>query len=141
MVDGTNRPVHQPSTTNHQPLWAEEGTMAPTLMDETVSSGDTSAELPSAAGSVLVVDDEERARKLVAVALRRAGYEVTLASDGTEALERVGEATPDLILSDVMMPGVDGLELLRRLRAEPSTRSIPVILLTGKGAVEDVVAG
>jgi CheY-like chemotaxis protein/cellulose synthase/poly-beta-1,6-N-acetylglucosamine synthase-like glycosyltransferase len=88
-----------------------------------------------------VVDDEERMQKLVSVALRRAGYEVTIAPDGVEALQRVAEATPDLIISDVMMPRMDGLELLQHLRADPATSSIPVIMLTAKGATEDVVTG
>lgn len=92
-------------------------------------------------GSVLVVDDEAPLRKLVAVALRRGGYDVTLAADGREALARVAAATPDLIVSDVMMPGMDGLELLARLPANPATRAIPLILLTAKGATEDKVAG
>src|SRR5688572_14024473 len=92
-------------------------------------------------GSVVVVEDEESIQKLVAVALRRAGYEVTLAADGQEALQQITSATPDLIISDVMMPRMDGLELLRHLRSDPATCAIPVILLTAKGATEDVVAG
>src|SRR5207245_7322852 len=91
--------------------------------------------------SVIVVEDEESIQKLVTVALRRAGYEVTLASNGREALERVAEATPDLIVSDVTMPEMDGLELLQRLRADPATSAIPVIMLTARDATDDVVAG
>jgi DNA-binding response OmpR family regulator/cellulose synthase/poly-beta-1,6-N-acetylglucosamine synthase-like glycosyltransferase len=92
-------------------------------------------------GSVLVVDDEEQIRRLVSIALRRAGYEVTVAADGEEALARIAEATPDLVVSDVMMPGLDGFALLSKLRADPATRAIPVILLTAKGALEDRVTG
>ncbi|GIW05035.1 MAG: hypothetical protein KatS3mg059_1655 [Thermomicrobiales bacterium] len=92
-------------------------------------------------GSVLVVDDEEQIRRLVSIALRRAGYDVTVAADGDEALARIAEATPDLVVSDVMMPGLDGFALLAKLRADPATRAIPVILLTAKGSVEDRVTG
>src|SRR5438876_11156435 len=91
--------------------------------------------------SVIVVEDEESVQKLVAAALRHAGYEVTLAANGREALERVGEALPDLIVSDVTMPEMDGLELLRHLRADPATGSVPVILLTAKDNLQDVVGG
>jgi CheY-like chemotaxis protein/cellulose synthase/poly-beta-1,6-N-acetylglucosamine synthase-like glycosyltransferase len=93
------------------------------------------------AGTVVVVEDEESVQNLVAAALRRAGYEVTLASNGREALERVAEALPDLIVSDVTMPEMDGLELLRHLRADPATGSVPVILLTAKDTLQDVVGG
>src|SRR6266849_2136414 len=92
-------------------------------------------------GSVIVVEDEESVQNLVAVALRRAGYEVTLASNGREALQRVGEALPDLIVSDVTMPEMDGLELLRHLRADPATGYIPVILLTARDTLQDLVGG
>src|SRR5262245_44193991 len=94
-----------------------------------------------ARGSVLVVDDEDQLRRLASAQLRRAGYEVTLAADGQEALARLAEATPDLVVSDVMMPVLDGLGLLQELRAQSATRGIPVILLTAKGTVDDRVAG
>jgi CheY-like chemotaxis protein len=91
--------------------------------------------------TVLVVEDDARIRKLVAVTLGRAGYEVTAAANGRQALERVAEATPDLIVSDVMMPELDGFGLVARLRDDPATRAIPVILLRAKRTTEDVVAG
>jgi CheY-like chemotaxis protein/cellulose synthase/poly-beta-1,6-N-acetylglucosamine synthase-like glycosyltransferase len=96
---------------------------------------------PENRGAILVVEDEERVMKLVTVALRRAGYTVTEATDGAQALDRLGEATPDLIVSDVMMPNVDGLDLLARIRAEPATRTIPVILLTARSSVSEIVEG
>ncbi len=92
-------------------------------------------------GNVILVEDEEKVRKLLSTTLRRAGYEVTVAADGQAALERLAEATPDLIISDVMMPRMDGFTLLRQLRADPETRAIPVIMLTSRDATEDVVAG
>ena len=92
-------------------------------------------------GTVLVVDDDDRIRKLVTTALRRAGYEIAEAASGKEALDRLAEATPDLIISDVMMPELDGFGLLTHLRADPVLRTIPVIMLTAKGTPEDVVHG
>ncbi len=91
--------------------------------------------------SILVVEDEERVRKLLSMVLRRAGYDVTVAADGRAALRRIAEATPDLVVSDVMMPEMDGFTLLRELRTDPATRAIPVILLTAKSATTDVVEG
>lgn len=91
--------------------------------------------------SILAVDDDELIRELLKVALTRAGYEVTLASDGHDALQRLGEATPDLIISDVMMPGLDGFALIERLRSDTSTRAVPLIFLTSRGATTDVVRG
>jgi cellulose synthase/poly-beta-1,6-N-acetylglucosamine synthase-like glycosyltransferase/CheY-like chemotaxis protein len=92
-------------------------------------------------GTVLVVDDEEVNRLNSAQVLRGAGYHVTLASTGEEALARVAEATPDLIVSDVRMPGLDGFALVARLRALPSTRAIPLILITDTLNPNDAVTG
>ncbi|MDQ3547580.1 MAG: response regulator, partial [Chloroflexota bacterium] len=92
-------------------------------------------------GSILVVDDEASIQKLVSSSLRRAGYDVTVASDGAEAMLRLSEAIPDLIVSDVMMPNIDGLELVQRVRADPAIRTIPIVLLTAKGESEDIVTG
>lgn len=90
---------------------------------------------------ILVVDDEADISTVLSITLKRAGYEVTTARDGMEALERVAEKTPDLILLDVMMPRLDGIETLRRLRGAPQTAGIPVIMLTAKARTEDRVAG
>jgi DNA-binding response OmpR family regulator/cellulose synthase/poly-beta-1,6-N-acetylglucosamine synthase-like glycosyltransferase len=91
--------------------------------------------------SILLVDDDEIIQKMVSVLLRRAGYDVSIASNGRDALARVSEATPDLIILDVMMPGMSGFELLRHLRSDPATKAIPIIMLTAKGTVEDIVSG
>ena len=90
---------------------------------------------------VLVVDDDALIRKLLTVSLRRAGYDVATASSGNEALARVREVTPDLIVSDVMMPDLDGFGLVEKLRADPSTRTIPLIFLTAKGSTDDLMTG
>lgn len=83
--------------------------------------------------TILVVDDESRIVRILEFNLSKQGYRVFTASDGFEALDRVDEARPDLILLDLMMPRMDGFEVLRRLRAQPETRTIPVFLLTAKG--------
>ena len=78
--------------------------------------------------SVLVVDDEPDKRLLLAFALENEGYEVQTAADGAEGLAAVEEQQPDLIVTDVMMPRMDGYEMIRRVRANPRTRFIPVII-------------
>jgi CheY-like chemotaxis protein len=87
---------------------------------------------------VLVADDDEDILALVGLRLERAGYEVLAARDGVEALEAVDARTPDIAVVDVMMPRMDGHELVRRLRARAETRSIPILVLTA--VVHDRVA-
>lgn len=82
---------------------------------------------------VLLVDDEEDIRTIGAISLRRiGGWQTVLAGDGPEALEVARRERPDVILLDVMMPELDGPDVLRRLRADPETCAIPVIFLTAK---------
>jgi PleD family two-component response regulator/cellulose synthase/poly-beta-1,6-N-acetylglucosamine synthase-like glycosyltransferase len=91
--------------------------------------------------SILVVDDEGMMRKVIGRSLSDAGCDVVYAANGEEALAKLNEALPDLVISDVNMPRMDGFELLTRIRAQPATKALPVILLTGRGETEDVVAG
>ena len=93
------------------------------------------------AKKILAVDDERHIVRLVEVNLQRAGYEVVTAFDGREALEKVKAETPDLIVLDVMMPYMDGFEVLKTLKADPSTAEIPVIMLTAKAQDADVFRG
>ena len=88
---------------------------------------------------LLVVDDEPNIVELLSASLRFAGYEVSTASNGTEALKRAREVDPDLVVLDVMMPGLDGFDVVRRLRADD--RHVPVLFLTARDAVEDKVKG
>ncbi|HAH20773.1 MAG: hypothetical protein A2Y00_02780 [Omnitrophica WOR_2 bacterium GWF2_43_52] len=81
---------------------------------------------------ILVVDDEENIRKLIETRLKANQYNVITASNGAEALEKAESEAPDLILLDIMMPELDGLEVLRKLKSKFETSSIPVIMLTGK---------
>ena len=90
---------------------------------------------------ILVVDDEPHIVRLVQVNLEKAGYIVTTASNGKEALEAVDSEQPDLMVLDVMMPEMDGMETLKRLKGNPETDEIPVILLTAKAHDADVFEG
>lgn len=91
--------------------------------------------------SILVVEDEPAIQTLIASNLRRHGHEVVAALDAETAMRRVNEALPDLILLDWMLPGMSGLEFARRLRNEPRTRQIPIIMLTAKGEEQDKILG
>lgn len=93
------------------------------------------------AAKILVVDDDPSALRLIGYTLRREGYEVATTTDGMEALTLVRQERFDLILLDIMMPGMDGYEVCRRLRANPRTAGIPVIMLTARSMVKDKVSG
>ena len=80
--------------------------------------------------NILVVDDEEPVRRLLRDCLELDGYEVREAADAMQAIARIGEDIPDCVLLDVMMPGMSGLELLERLRQDPLTATLPVMMLT-----------
>jgi two-component system alkaline phosphatase synthesis response regulator PhoP len=92
-------------------------------------------------GRVLVVDDEEGIRVLCRVNLELGGYEVLEAADGFTALEVTRTKRPDLIFLDIMMPRMDGWEVLERLKEDPATSSIPVVLLTARTSEEDQIRG
>ena len=90
---------------------------------------------------ILAVDDERHIVRLVQVNLERAGYTVVTAFDGKEALEKVESENPDLVVLDVMMPYMDGFEVLQTLRKNQATRELPVIMLTAKAQDADVFRG
>lgn len=90
---------------------------------------------------ILVIDDEADLVTLVKFNLEREGWKVRSASDGVAGLDAARKDLPDLILLDLMLPGMDGLEVCRKLRAEPRTARIPVIMLTAKGGESDRVVG
>lgn len=96
--------------------------------------------MAAARASVLVVEDEPTIAEIVARYLRRAGYETRVAPDGAQALEQAGERCPDLIVLDLMLPHVDGLEVMRQIRARERDR-VGFILLTAKGEESDRVIG
>lgn len=92
-------------------------------------------------GQVLVVDDNPMNVELLAVSLERLGYRVETAENGVAALERVAGGSPDVVLLDVLMPGLSGLEVLRRLRDGTAAADLPVILVSGLGETDDIVEG
>ncbi len=91
--------------------------------------------------TILVVDDDPDIARFVEVNLRSAGYEVAVAGDGEEALQRASEMRPDLVLLDVMMPRIDGFEVAQRLRRNPQTANTSIIMLTAKALSTDKVLG
>ena len=91
--------------------------------------------------NVLVVDDESAIRAMIRFALEKAGMRVRCAADGLEALNKIGETKPDIMLLDWLMPGMSGIELTRRLRRNSLTAEIPIIMLTAKVSEDDKVTG
>jgi two-component system alkaline phosphatase synthesis response regulator PhoP len=88
---------------------------------------------------VLVADDDELVLQLLEHKLANRGYVVSKASDGESTLAIAQQLHPDLIVLDVMMPGLDGIEVLRRLQKDPATRNIPVVILSARKQEEDIV--
>jgi len=93
------------------------------------------------AKKILVVDDEVESVKLIGLMLQRRGYEIVAARSGVQALEKARLDKPDMVILDVMMPDMDGYEVCRRLRADPATTGLPIIMFTAKTMVDDKVAG
>ena len=91
--------------------------------------------------TVLVVDDDPVIQGLLRVNFEMEGYEVVVAGDGVEGLERARSEQPDVVILDVMMPRMDGLEVARTLKADPATAAIPILLLSAKAQEVDVRAG
>jgi two-component system phosphate regulon response regulator PhoB len=90
---------------------------------------------------ILVVEDEEDILELIGYNLTREGYRVRTAASGEDGLRAAMRDKPDLVVLDLMLPGIDGIEVCRRLKADPQTRYIPVVMVTAKGEEADVVAG
>ena len=91
--------------------------------------------------SILAVEDDEDILQLLKYNLAKEGYRVTAVTSGEEGLQLARSTTPDLILLDLMLPGVDGLEVCRRLKMDAKTRQVPIIMLTAKGEETDIVTG
>jgi len=103
--------------------------------------GGSGGKAPGARKKVLVVDDEKDIVDLVAYNLGRNGFEPLIASSGDLALDIAAREVPDLIILDLMLPGLDGTEVARRLKSDAKTAAIPIIMLTAKGEETDVVVG
>lgn len=93
------------------------------------------------AKKILIIDDDLESLKLIGLMLERRGYEIIAAQSGAQALEKAQSGKSDLVILDVMMPDMDGYEVCRRLRANPATASLPIIMFTAKTQVGDKVAG
>jgi len=90
---------------------------------------------------ILIVDDEEDILELIRYNLEKDGFDVITAEDGEKCLAMTGSHSPNLIVLDLMMPGIDGLDVCRKLKNNPETASIPIIMLTAKSAEADIVLG
>jgi DNA-binding response OmpR family regulator len=88
---------------------------------------------------ILIVDDSADIVEILAKRLKTQGYDIATALDGQDALEKAAAEKPDLILLDVMMPGLDGISAGMRLKADPDTKNIPIIMVTAKGEHEDIM--
>ncbi len=93
------------------------------------------------AQTVLVVDDEKDILELISYNLSRNGYQVVTAKSGEEAMLRVRSTVPDLVVLDLMLPGIDGLDVCRSLKGNPETSHIPVIMISARGEEVDIVTG
>jgi len=108
------------------------------MMADPKPSQDKSAARPA---KILIVDDEQDIVRLLSFALQAEGYQVVTALSGQEALKRVEQERPDIVVLDVMMPGMDGIEVCAELRSKPETAGLPIIMLSALGQVADRVRG
>ena len=90
---------------------------------------------------ILAVDDEPYVLRVIQMKLSNAGYEVETVTNGIEAWEKIQSAKPDMLITDIAMPGLDGYELTRKVRMEEKSRDLPVLMLTGRGENEDELKG
>ncbi len=90
---------------------------------------------------ILVVDDSALVAEAVKTKLEASNYDVSLAYSGEEALDKVKEDVPDLMILDVYMPGIDGFEVCRRLREDPDTNTLPIVMLSSRGNIKEKLAG
>lgn len=86
---------------------------------------------------ILVIEDDPAGLRLVGYTLKKQGYEVVTASNGLEGLKKAREEGPDLVILDLMLPGIDGFEICHRLRTEPQTARLPILVLSGKTGEAD----
>ncbi|RPI58655.1 MAG: response regulator, partial [Planctomycetaceae bacterium] len=97
--------------------------------------------MPMSKKHIIVVEDERDLADMIAIRLKRDGHRADVAYDGQEAITKIKADVPDMVLLDLMLPKISGLDVLRELRADPRTNSIPVVILTAKSEESDVVVG
>ncbi len=140
-VDELMRVAPPPERDGRQPAMEQVAAAAPVEQVAVAAPVEKTAEALGAQLRILAVDDDPFIRKMLQKVLTEAQYDVVLATDGEEALEKVYRERPDLIISDVVMPNMDGLSLVKKLKSQLQTSIIPVILLTSKDEVESEVEG
>lgn len=109
-------------------------------MEEMDRAADAASTMPKGR-TILVVDDSATVRKLISAKLEKSGHKVICAEDGVEALARIDERMPDLVLLDITMPRMDGYEVCKNIRSNPAAQSIPVVMISGKDGFFDKVRG
>ncbi|OXM54966.1 histidine kinase [Amycolatopsis alba DSM 44262] len=129
-----------PSAAAAEPYVLEAGRWSADI-PEVSGTADTPARRPAASARVVIADDNADMREYLTRLLTGAGYVVEAVADGGEAIDAVRARPPDLVISDVMMPGLDGLGLVERLRGEPSTAVVPVLLLSARAGQEASIEG
>lgn len=97
--------------------------------------------MPTHREHIVIIEDEGDILELIEYNLAREGYKVSAERDGEEGLQRVRQDAPDLVLLDLMLPKLDGIEVCRRLKQDPLTRAIPIVMVTAKGEESDIVLG
>jgi CheY-like chemotaxis protein len=140
-VEELMRVAPPPERDGRQPAMEQVAAAAPVEQVVAAAPVEKTAEALGTQLRVLAVDDDPFIRKMLQKVLTEAQYDVVLATDGEEALEKVYRERPDLIISDVVMPNMDGLSLVKKLKSQLQTSIIPVILLTSKDEVESEVEG
>lgn len=93
------------------------------------------------AKNILIIEDDKFLRELIAQKLKKEGYKISEAIDGEEGVKKIKEEKPDLILLDLILPGIDGFEVLSRMKEDPVLAKIPVVILSNLGQKEDVERG
>jgi two-component system phosphate regulon response regulator PhoB len=94
-----------------------------------------------AKATILIIEDDPDIRELLSFSLSKEGWTIVMAEDGESGLAKLPEANPDCVVLDIMLPGMDGIEILRALKADPARKKLPVIMTTAKGEESDVVTG
>jgi CheY-like chemotaxis protein len=130
-----------PATGQQPPAADQPAVVQATDATTPVAEKPKPASYGSSRKTVMIVDDSPTIRKILGLTLERAGYKVVAEPDGESAIERLVQVVPDMILLDIAMPKIDGYEVCKRIKQDPRTKAVPVVMLSGKGALFDKVKG